>query len=108
MPVEWTIEQLDCYPEHEGRTDVVCQAHWRATARVGEVEASAYGTVGFDFDPAAKFQPFEKLAKRTVLGWVKAGLGSDLVADIEKRVSAELAEKTTPTVVSKSLPWADA
>ena len=106
MPVVWKITQLDCYPNFQGREQVVCQAHWRAEAAEGDASVSVYGTVGFELDPKAKFKPFEKLTEKDVLSWAHAKMGEDFVADAERRVLAELADKITPTVETVAVPRA--
>lgn len=101
----WSIAQLDCYPEHEGHSDVVFTAHWRLTGVDGEHTGSVYGTVGLTLDPEADFTPFADLTEAMVIGWVKDALGEEAVAAHEANVAAQIEALINPPVVRPALPW---
>lgn len=101
----WSIAQLDCYPEHEGHSDVVFTAHWRLTGVDGEHTGSVYGTVGLTLDPDADFTPFAELTEAMVIGWVKDALGEEQVAAYEANVAQQIANAINPPVVRPALPW---
>ena len=44
------------------------------------------------------------LTEETVVGWVKAALGEEKVAEVVAALEAQLAEQATPTVGSGT-PW---
>ena len=48
--------------------------------------------------------PYKDLTESTVLGWVKAKLGTDGVASVEKWLEDEIALLTTP-VTATGTPW---
>jgi hypothetical protein len=104
----WTVSQLDCYPEHEGHTDVVFVCHWRMDGTDDEYAAGVYGSVGLTLDPEAKFTPFEKLTEAQVIGWVKDALGEDQVTSYEENVANQIEALINPPVVNPPLPWAAA
>ena len=101
----WSIAQLDCYPEHEGHSDVVMTAHWRLTGVDGEHTAGVYGTVGLTLDPEADFTPFADLTETVVIGWVKDVMGEEAVAAHEANVAAQIEAHINPPVVRPALPW---
>lgn len=101
----WTIAQLDCYPEHDGHTDVVFTAHWRLDGTDGEYTAGVYGSVGLTLDADAPFTPYAELTKDQVVGWVKDALGEEQVASLEANVAAQIANQINPPVVTPPLPW---
>jgi hypothetical protein len=101
----WTIAQLDCYPEYEGHKDVVFTAHWRMDGTDGEHTAGVYGTVELNLDPEAKFTPFEKLTQEQVVGWVEDALGEEQVKQYEESVANQIETLANPPVVSPPLPW---
>lgn len=101
----WSIAQLDCYPEHEGHTDVVFTAHWRLTGVDGEHTGSVYGTVGLTLDPEADFTPFADLTEAMVIGWVQDAMGEEAVAAHEANVAAQIEALINPPVVRPALPW---
>lgn len=103
----WSIAQLDCYPEHEGHTDVVFTAHWRLNGVDGDHTGSVYGTVGLTLDPEADFTPFADLTEAMVIGWVKDALGEEQVAAYEANVAQQIADAMNPPVVSPALPWSE-
>lgn len=104
----WVIEQLDCYPEQDGETDVVFTVHWRLNAVDGEYGATAYGTVGVSYAPGQPFTPYADLTEAQVVGWVQAALGPEQVAQMEAALAANIAAQINPPVVSPPLPWAPA
>lgn len=102
----WIVAQMDCYPEHEGQTDVVFNVHWRCNGVDGEHEALVYGSIGFEFDAEASFVPFADLTEETVIGWVKAAMGDEQVEAHEAAVAAQIEALVNPPVVTPDLPWA--
>lgn len=103
----WVIAALECYPEHEGKTDVVVTAHWRLTGVDGDHTGSVYGTVGLTLDPEADFTPFADLTEAMVIGWVKDALGEEAVAAYEANVAQQIADAMNPPVVTPALPWSE-
>jgi len=102
----WTVAQMDAYPEYEGRKDVVFTVHWRLDGTDGEHTAGVYGSVGLTLDPEAKFTPFEKLTEAQVIGWVQDALGEDQVKQYEENVANQIEALINPPVVRPSMPWA--
>lgn len=103
--MQWTIAQLDCYPELEGKSDVVFSAHWRLTATEGDYTGSVYGSVGLTLDPDAPYTPFSELTQEQVIGWVKDALGEETVAAHEANVAKQIEDQKNPPVVRPTLPW---
>ena len=101
----WHIAQLDCYPEHEGNTDVVFTAHWRMDGTDGEHTAGVYGSVGLTLDPEADFTPYADLTEAQVVGWVKDALGEEQVASYEAGAALQIDALVNPPVVTPALPW---
>lgn len=101
----WTIAQLDCYPEHEGHTDVVFTAHWRCDGTDGTHTAGVYGSVGLTLDPEAAFTPYEDLTLEQVIGWVKDALGEETIEAHEANIAKQISDQAVPPVVHPALPW---
>jgi hypothetical protein len=102
----WVIEQLDCYPEKDGKTDVVFTVHWRLNGTDGTNAATVYGSVGLTYEPGQPYTPYEDLTQAQVIGWVQAALGSEQVQTLTDNVAAQLAAIANPPVVAPPLPWA--
>jgi hypothetical protein len=102
----WTVAQLDCYPEYEGHTDVVFVCHWTLNGTDGEHTAGVYGSVGLTLNPEAPYTPYADLTEAQVIGWVKDALGEEQVASYEENVANQIAALVNPPVVTPALPWA--
>lgn len=103
----WVVQQMDCYPEIDGKTDVVFTVHWRLNATDGTYNGTAYGTVGLTLDPAAPYTPYDKLTEAQVIGWVQDALGKEQVAAYEASVAKQIEDQINPPVVTPPLPWSN-
>jgi len=101
----WVIEQLDCYPQKDGHTDVVFTVHWRLNGTDGTNTATVYGTVGLTYEPGQPYTPYEDLTQAQVVGWVQAALGPEQVQALTDNVAAQLAAIANPPVVTPPLLW---
>ena len=102
----WTIAALEAYPQAEGQTDVVFTIHWRAELSQDDKTASNYGSVAVKYTAGEPFTPYAELTQDQVIGWAKAALGEEAVANIESGLQSQLQFLLNPTTVSPSLPWA--
>lgn len=101
----WSIQQLQCYPEAGGLTDVVFSIRWQLDATDGTYVASVRSEVCVTLDPNAPYTPYAELTEAQVIGWVQAVLGPDQVAEYESGVAAQIDAQANPPVVSPPLPW---
>ncbi len=100
MPtVTWQVSQLD-RTLSSGRVDTV---HYTVNARSDDnvYSSGAYGSVGLEGDVATAYAD---LSEATVVGWVKAALGDDKVAEVNAALEAQLTEQATPTT-GTGVPW---
>mgnify|MGYP003146456192 FL=1 len=83
-----------------GRVDSV---HYAIDARSDDevYSAGAYGELTLEGDVAT---PYADLDEATVVGWVKAALGEDKVAEINAALETRLTEQATPTT-GTGVPW---
>ena len=102
----WTIVQMDTYPEYEDKTDVVFTVHWTLNGTDGVYAAGVYGSVAVALTEGATYTPYDKLTEEQVVGWVKDALGEKQVADYEANVAKQIADQANPPVVTPPLPWA--
>ena len=105
----WTIEQLRCLPQAEGKTKVVTEAHWRCTATKEQDEKSYsstnYGVSTFTYK-GGDFTEYDSLTLDDVLGWVwESGVDKP---EIEARLNLNIADLVNPPVVVHPLPWSQA
>ena len=107
MPITntWNIVSLDCYPEQDGKTDVVFVAHWTLNGTDGEHTGGVYGSVGLTLDPEATYVPYADLTEAQVIGWVKEALGEEQVIAYEANVAQQIENQINPPVVTPPLPW---
>jgi hypothetical protein len=99
----WNINQLNAYPEKDGKQDVVFTVHWTLEGVDGEFTGSSYGSAGVTLDPEAPYTPYADLTQDQVLGWIWAsGVDKD---ETENSVNAQIESQKNPTVVTPPLPW---
>ena len=108
---EWNVSTVDTYPTKDSKSDVVHNVHWRLTAtddanndaEGNPQTASVYGTQAVDTSDLSSFTAFADLTASDVQGWVEAALGADEVTAIKAGLDANIAEKITPTSVTKTI-----
>ena len=105
MTATWTINNLDFYKSHGGKTDVVFNVHWNCADEDSSGNTGrCYGTVGLATDDLSDFTVYADITSEKAIGWAKAALGSDKVTSIEANVANQIAEKATPKQES-GVPW---
>lgn len=103
---QWCINQLECYSQHEGKTDVVFTIHWDRVASDGAGhDARVYGSQSVTLDPNAPFTPFADLTEAQVIGWLEAALGADTLASQIAALDAQIENQINPPVITPQLPW---
>lgn len=108
---EWDCKTCDTYPTKSGKSNVVYNVHWRLTAiddsnndADGNPQtATAYGSQGVSTDDLSNFTNWSSLTNSDVQGWVEAAIGADEVTAMKAVLDARIAEKVTPTSVTKTL-----
>jgi len=107
----WDVSTCDTYPSKSSKSNVVHTVHWRLTGTDdtnndsdGNAQtATVYGSQSVSTDDLSSFINWSDLKASDVQGWVEAGLGSDEVTALKANVDAQIAEKVTPTSVTKTL-----
>jgi len=107
----WDVSTVDTYPTKDSNSDVVYNVHWRLTATDdanddadGNAQtAGVYGSEGLDTDSISSFVAFGSLDAAKVQGWVEASLTADVVTAMKAGLDAQIAEKITPTSVTKQI-----
>ena len=102
----WDCKTVDTYPTKSDKTDVIFNVHWRLNG-VDDTEdenaTDSYGVVSLDTEDLTSFTAFDSLTEADVTGWVEAALGEEQVASIKTSIENQIAEKITPTVVTKQI-----
>ena len=107
----WDVSTVDTYPTKDSNADVVYNVHWRLTATDDTNKdsdgnnwtATSYGSQGLDTDSISSFVAFADLDAAKVQSWVEAALGADEVTALKAGLDAQIAEKITPTSVTKTI-----
>ena len=107
----WDVSTVDTYPTKDSNSDVVHNVHWRLTAtddtnkdsEDNNWTATSYGSQGLDTDSISSFVAFADLDAAKVQSWVEAALGADEVTELKAGLDAQIAEKITPTSVTKQI-----
>ena len=107
----WDVSTCEVYPAKSGKSNVVHNVHWRLTgsddsnndAEGNPQAATVYGSQSLDTSDLSSFINWSSLQASDVQGWVEAALGADEVAAMKARLDASIAEKVSPTSVTKVL-----
>jgi len=107
----WDVSTCDTYPTKSGKSNVVHNVHWRLTGTDSSNKDSngnpqtvtVYGSVGLDTSDLSSFTNWSSLDAAKVQGWVEAALGSTKVTELKESLDTQIAEKVTPTSVTKTL-----
>ena len=105
MALTWKIEQLNCKPFFDGKTNVVETIHWRLNGVDGDYATSVYGSQGVTYVEGSPFTDYDSLTEETVVEWLKDALGAEQVAEYETSVNGQLESLKNPTVVNPPLPF---
>jgi len=99
----WSVTQMDCYPEYDGKQNFVFVCHWTCTGTDGEFSASVYATCSLP-EPTADYIPYDALTLETVLGWIWAnGVNKE---SAEAAVAQQIEAQKHPVITQPPLPWA--
>jgi len=100
---EWSITQMNCYPQAEGQSDVVFCCHWTCSGTDGTYNGSVYSTCGVTYKADTPYTPYDQLTQNQVLGWIwSSGVDKD---SAEAAVQTQIDNQINPPVVSPQLPW---
>ena len=107
----WDVSTCDTYPTKDSKSDVVYNVHWRLTATDDTNKdsdgnnwtATCYGSQNVDTSDLSSFIEWSSLKASDVQGWVETALTADTVTAMKTALDAQIAEKVTPTSVTKVL-----
>lgn len=103
----WTVEQMQCFPQYEGKENVVYVVNWLLTGTQGDYTAHIYSTANLEYASGSPYTDYASLTPDQVIGWVKNSLGEEEVRKYETRLDEELAKKAAPQLTTTGLPWVD-
>jgi len=107
----WNVSTVDTYPTKDSKSDVVHDVHWRLKATDDTNKdsdgnnwtAEVYGSQAVDTSDLSSFKAFADLKASDVQGWVEAAMGEEAVINYKADLDAQIAEKVTPTSVTKTI-----
>lgn len=100
----WSVTEMECYPQEGGEADVVFNVHWTCNKLQDGFIGSAYSTCTVPTPSGDNFTPYSDLTKEQVLGWIWSN-GVDKTAT-EILVQTQIDNQINPPVVTPPLPWA--
>ena len=107
MAVKWEAVQLERLLKDGDKDNVVTTVHWQATDSEVDGENTysgrCYGTVGLAA-PGDSFTPYADITEEQAVGWAKAALGDDQVAEEEKSIENQIDQQKNPTN-GEGVPW---
>tara|TARA_R100000005_G_scaffold78150_1_gene45323 strand:+ start:188 stop:505 length:318 start_codon:yes stop_codon:yes gene_type:complete len=105
MAATWTVNNLDFYKSHGGKTNVVFTVHWDCSDKDSSGNTGrCYGSIVIPTDDLSSFTAYSDITETKAVEWAKDALGSDEVTSIETNVANQIAEKATPKQGS-GIPW---
>ena len=109
MNTTWSINQMKCLPQTEGKINVVTEVHWTCSVTQEQDDktyaASDFGVCEFVYR-GGNFVDYKDLTPDNVLTWVwSSGVEK---SDVEAKVKLKIADLINPPVISLSLPWSQA
>ena len=102
----WDCKTVDTYPTKDSKSDVIFNVHWRLNAEDDTEDKNSgtiYGVESINTDDLSTFTAFADLKESDIIGWVESGLGEARVKDLKTALDDQIAEKITPTVVTKTI-----
>jgi|TARA_R110000803_G_scaffold130583_1_gene197888 hypothetical protein len=110
----WDVNTCDVYPTKSGKSNVVYNVHWRIKATDDSnndadgnpQKSEVYGTQELDTSDLSSFTNWSSLDAATVQSWVEATMnakGLISVDDYKAKLDAEIANKISPSSVTKKL-----
>jgi len=102
----WDCKTVDTYPTKDSKSDVIFNVHWRLNAEDDTKDKNSgtiYGVESINTDDLSTFTAFADLKESDIIGWVESGLGEEKVKELKSALDNQIAEKITPTVVTKTI-----
>ena len=100
----WDITQLQSYPSHDGKTNVIVAIHWILNGTDGVNSASRQGAAGIQYVPTSEFTPYENLTKDEMIAWAQTSLGTEGVQEITDGIDSDLVQLASQPVFT-NVPW---
>ena len=102
----WTITQLECIPDIDGKLNYVVVAHWLCQGTDGTYTGSVANTATFVVDPyKTDYVPYQDLKEPEVIVWVQDALGPDTVQAVYRMIDTQIQGQVSPPIVTPPLPW---
>ena len=103
---KWDCKTVDTYPTKDSKSDVIFNVHWRLNGEDDTEDKNSgtiYGSQSINTDDLSTFTAFADLKESDIIGWVESGLGEERVKELKSALDNQIAEKITPTVVTKTI-----
>ncbi len=103
--ITWSITNL--FTEQVPDPNYVVTATWRITVSDSGKSVFQDGSSSFAQTQQSNFIPYDQLTPEIVLGWVKAQLGAETVANCEKTCTTQLGYllNPAPEPQPQPVPW---
>ena len=107
MAVTWEAVSLNRQLKDGDKDNVVTTVHWQATDSEvdgdNKYKGRVYGAVDLAA-PGDSFTPYADITEEQAVGWAKAVLGDDMVAEYENAVEDQISAQKNPTN-GEGVPW---
>ena len=108
---KWTCNKCDVYPSKSSKSNVVHTVHWvlKATDDTNKdsdgnaITSDRYGAQPIDTSDLSSFKNWSDLTASDTQGWTENAMGADVVTALKTGLDADIAEKVSPSSVTKSI-----
>jgi len=102
---KWSIKNIFCYPNVEGKENVIFNVQYSVSATDGVNSFSAEKSQELELNSSKNFTPFDQLTEEQVLDWVKAAVGDNNINQIQSSLDEIVTKLSNPPIINPTLPW---
>lgn len=102
----WEFPRFSAHPTLNGMSNVVYGVEFVLSATDGEGHgAQVFGSVGLSEPDPENFRQFNLLTQSTVVEWVEAAMGEEVLNDYKTNLENQIEQQRAPTSVILNKPW---
>ena len=100
-----TIQEMLCYPQHEGKPNVVYKVRWVLVGTDGAHTACFTATTDIPPELNDDFIIYDNLSEEDVVKWVMTHTSDDLISAARAEIDRQIQNQINPPFVAPPLPW---
>jgi hypothetical protein len=101
----WVINSLECYPNLNGKQNVIFSVYYYVVATDGTNTVSCNGNQPLIYVEGSPFTDYSSLTKEQVITWLQEAVGENQITAIQDALDVQLNGLANPITIKPSLPW---